>query len=312
VRSAWVDAGLPEPVGTVWVSVMETTKRLEEVMPWLEMWARIPLLRTSTLVVVGGGVLTDMAGLGAALYMRGISWHAWPTTMLAQVDAGLGGKTGVDLEAGKNLVGFFHAPEQMVVCRSFLNTLTERQLTSGRWEIFKMALIYGDCHWAESLLNNGVPEMDIVIRSLTAKATIVGRDFLESGERRLLNLGHTLGHALEVKSGYQLTHGEAVGLGSLAACCLASHVGLPSFSHSFLRRTAAKLAPLMSMLPTWVSCLEQLYLDKKCVFDTNDLLKKKIYCILPQPNSIAVQLLLSPEDWSFAYKQMVDLMMAES
>lgn len=215
--------------------------------------------------------------------MRGIHWHVWPTTMLFQVDARLGGKTGVDLGAGKNLIGAFHAPKQMVVCRSFLNTITQRQLASGCWEIFKMALIYGDCRWDESIL--------------------VSRDFLESDERRLLNLGHTLGHALETKSGYQLSHGEAVGFGTLAACCLAERVGLPPFPKRLLRRIAAKLAPLISILPLWESCLDQLYLDKKCITDRTNSSKTEIYCVLPQFGAIAVQLLLPPKAWGFTYEQ---------
>lgn len=305
VRSAWIGAGLPEPYGTIWVPVMETTKRLEVIVSWLEKWAKVPLLRTSTLVAVGGGVLTDMAGLGAALYMRGISWHTWPTTLLAQVDAGLGGKTGVDLEAGKNLVGAFHSPERMVVCRSFLNTLSSRQLASGCWEIVKTALIFGDYQWAELLLNEEIPKTDIIVRAITAKADIVSRDFFESGERRLLNLGHTLGHALEVQSGYQLSHGESVGFGVLAACCLARHVGLPSFPYSLLQKIGVKLSPFVQLLPPWKNCLEQLYRDKKCITSNNHA-KTEIYCILPRPDVTAVQMLLPPEAWYPAYRQMIN------
>ncbi|HTL97736.1 MAG TPA: hypothetical protein VL181_02925, partial [Holophagaceae bacterium] len=105
VREAWRDAGMPEPPCAVWERVDESRKRLETVLPWLEDWSRVPLHRDATVVAVGGGVLTDLAGLGAALYMRGIAWQAWPTTVLSMADAGLGGKTGADLPTGKNLVG---------------------------------------------------------------------------------------------------------------------------------------------------------------------------------------------------------------
>ena len=181
VRPAWTEAGLPEPPGTLWVPISEASKRLATILPWLETWARIPLRRDATIVAVGGGVLTDMAGLGASLYMRGIRWQAWPTTLLAQVDAGLGGKTGVDLEAGKNLAGAFHPPVALVVCRSFLRTLPARDLAAGQWEIFKMALVEGDLDWAGTLLQDGLPGPETLLRALRTKAEIVARDPREEG-----------------------------------------------------------------------------------------------------------------------------------
>jgi 3-dehydroquinate synthetase len=308
VRPAWLAAGLPEPPGALWVEVAEAAKRLDTLIPWLEAWARIPLWRNSTLVAVGGGVLTDMAGLGAALYMRGIRWHAWPTTLLAQVDAGLGGKTAVDLAAGKNLAGAFHPPERLIVCRDFLKTLPPRQLAAGCWEIFKMALVAGDLDWAESLLDEGLPGPETLLRALRAKAEIVHRDPLEAGERRLLNLGHTLGHALEAGSDFQLLHGEAVGLGTLAACCLAEEAGLPPFPAEFLARTAARLRPLAPMVPSWEACLERLPRDKKSGPDAKDPRQTAIYCVLPCPRALAVQRLLPPEAWGPAHRRLVALL----
>src|SRR5206468_3711200 len=111
-----------------------------------------PLHRDGTVVAVGGGVLTDLAGLGAALYMRGIAWQAWPTTLLSMADAGLGGKTGADLSTGKNLVGAFHPPKRLVACLDFLQTRPQRQVDSGRWELVKTALLKTDLPWAEELL----------------------------------------------------------------------------------------------------------------------------------------------------------------
>jgi 3-dehydroquinate synthetase len=308
VREAWLGLGMPEPPGTLWVPVSEAGKRLETIIPWLEAWAAIPLRRGSTLVAVGGGVLTDMAGLGAALYMRGIRWHAWPTTLLAQVDAGLGGKTGVDLAAGKNLAGAFHAPEQMVACRSFLGTLPRRQLDAGRWEIFKMALLEGDQAWAETLLEDGLPESGSLLRALRAKAMIVARDPCEQGERRLLNLGHTLGHAMEAASDYRLLHGEAVGLGALAACCLAEAQGLQPFPPEFLARTAARLAPLAPLVPPWEACLERLERDKKSGPGRQNPARTAIHCILPCPRALAEQRLLPPEAWGPAHRRLLDLL----
>ena len=307
VRDSWRQAGLPEPPGTLWVPIAESDKRLATLIPWLEAWARIPLLRNATIVAVGGGVLTDMAGLAASLYMRGIKWHAWPSTLLSQVDAGLGGKTGVDLEAGKNLAGAFHPPTQLVVCRAFLGTLPPRQLASGRWEIFKMALIEGDQAWAETLLDGELPESSLR-RALLAKGAIVSRDPLEAGERRLLNLGHTLGHALEAASGYQLLHGEAVGLGTLAACFLAEAEGLPAFSRDFLVRTAHSLRPLAGLVPGWEACLPLLLRDKKSAADEQALGRSAIHCILPCPGAPAEQRFLPPEAWASAHGRLVELL----
>jgi 3-dehydroquinate synthetase len=308
VRPAWREGGLPEPPGTLWVPTSEAGKRLAAVIPWLEAWAGIPLLRASTVVAVGGGVLTDMAGLAAALYMRGIRWHAWPTTLLSQVDAGLGGKTGVDLEGGKNLAGAFHHPERMVVCRAFLRTLPERHLFSGRWEIFKMALIQGDQDWAETLLDDALPSPDALLRALLGKAGVVSRDPFEQGERRLLNLGHTLGHALEAASGYRLMHGEAVGLGTLAACCLAETQGLPPFPPAFLERVAGRLRHLAPLVPAWAECLPWLARDKKAAAGTGAAGATAIHCIVPCHRSPAVQRLLPPEAWDPAHRRLSDLL----
>jgi len=308
VRPAWIAAGLPEPAGTCWLPVSEAGKRLATILPWLESWARIPLRRDATIVAVGGGVLTDMAGLAAGLYMRGIRWQAWPTTLLAQVDAGLGGKTAVDLEAGKNLAGLFHPPAALVVCRCFLRTLPARDLAAGQWEIFKMALVEGDLDWAGALLEDGLPGPDTLLRALQAKAGIVARDPFEAGERRLLNLGHTLGHALEAASDYRLLHGEAVGLGTLAACCLAEDQGLPPFPAAFLARVAARLAPLGPLVPPWEACLELLARDKKSGPDRQNPAKTAIYCILPCPRTLAVQRLLPPEAWGPAHRRLLALL----
>ena len=307
VRDSWRQAGLPEPPGTLWVPVEESAKRLATLIPWLEAWARIPLLRNATIVAVGGGVLTDMAGLAASLYMRGIKWHAWPTTLLSQVDAGLGGKTGVDLDAGKNLAGAFHPPTQLVVCRAFLSTLPPRQLASGRWEIFKMALIEGDQAWAETLLDGELPEAALR-RALLAKGAIVSRDPLEAGERRLLNLGHTLGHALEAASGYRLLHGEAVGLGTLAACFLAEAEGLKPFPRDFLVRAAQSLRTLAPLVPSWEACLPLLLLDKKSATDAQAMGRSAIHCILPCPGAPAEQRFLPPEAWASAHGRLVELL----
>jgi 3-dehydroquinate synthetase len=306
VVATWRQAGLPEPPGTLWLPVTEQGKRLAALVPWLETWAELPLRRDATVVAVGGGVLTDMAGLAASLYMRGIAWHAWPTTLLAQVDAGLGGKTAVDLAAGKNLAGAFHPPTRMVVCRAFLATLPPRQLASGRWELVKMALLEGDLAGAEALLDPPMPAAEALARALQAKAGIVQRDPREAGERRLLNLGHTLGHALEAGSDYRLLHGEAVGLGLLAACYLAEDQGLGPFPPAFLDRLARELRPLAPLAAPWETCLSLLARDKKSGPDPEAEGGSAIHCILPCPGARAEQRFLPAAAWAHAHRRLTE------
>jgi len=179
--------------------------------------------RDGCLVAFGGGALLDVAGFAAATYLRGIRWIAVPTTLLAQVDAAYGGKTALDHPAAKNLIGAFHAPAAVVSDTDLLRTLPEREVRSGLAEVVKHAVI-----GAPALLDR-VGRIDprwLVMEAAAVKLAIVRRDPREGGERRLLNLGHTLGHAFERASGYSLSHGEAVALGLRAACRIAArHCG---------------------------------------------------------------------------------------
>jgi len=301
VRGHWLRHGLPEPQGSLWVPTSESTKRLETLAAWLEAWASVPLHRDATVVAVGGGVLTDMGGLAAALFLRGVTWHSWPTTLLSQVDAGLGGKTGVNLSSGKNLAGAFHPPSRMVVCAEFLQTLAPRQVQAGAWELFKTALIQGDLPWAEALLAKETPSSEDLRRALAFKAGVTHRDFRETGERRLLNLGHTLGHALESASGFSLLHGEAVGLGTLAACLLAESQGLPAFPEAFLKRFAERLKPLGDRIAPWADCLPILARDKKAASGSGPA---AIHCVLPIPGQLAALRLLPPEAWAPSHRSL--------
>lgn len=291
VRPHWEEAGLPQPPGTLWVPVREEGKRLGALEPWLETWAEVPLHRQATLVAVGGGVLTDMAGLAASLYLRGIAWHAWPTTLLSMADAGLGGKTACDLPAGKNLVGAFHAPQRLVACTSLLDTLPPRQLESGRWELLKTALLLGDLAWCEEILRQPHPRSAWIERALAFKAGIVHRDPEEHGERRLLNLGHTLGHALESASGYQLLHGEAVGLGLLAASLLAEAQGLKAYPEALQQALVERLAPLAPWVGSWEDLRPWVLRDKKAG-------PEGIACVLPRPDGPALIRTLPAEAWA--------------
>jgi 3-dehydroquinate synthetase len=315
LRDAWTRAGMPEPAHALWVAVPEEEKKLRTVIPWLEHWARVPLHRDATVVALGGGVLTDLTGLAASLYLRGVAWQVWPTTLLAMADAALGGKTGADLAAGKNLVGAFHPPRRLVACTSFLERLPVRHIENGRWELVKTALIQGEMAWAMEMLQEGPVKFAWVERALAFKADVVHRDPREAGERRLLNLGHTLGHALEAASGYQLLHGEAVGLGLLAACLLAEEQGLKAFPPTLLDPLARRLAPLAPLVAAWGDCLPLLARDKKAKRasgHTEDTPATEIHCILPRPGEPAVQRVLPPQAWESSHARLLSLLHRES
>jgi 3-dehydroquinate synthetase/shikimate kinase len=175
------------------------------------LWQELRLDRSGTIVALGGGCTTDAAGFTAAAYLRGVAWTPVPTSLVAQVDAAIGGKTAIDLPQGKNLVGAFHWPDRTVVDPAVLETLPEPQRLEGMAEVVKAGLLANQPFWE-------LPDDDLVRRSIAYKAAICLRDPFEQGERAVLNLGHTFAHALEAAAGYQgLTHGRAVALGLLAA-----------------------------------------------------------------------------------------------
>ncbi len=192
--------------------------------------------RDSVIVAVGGGVVGDLAGFVAATYMRGIPVIQVPTTLLAMVDASVGGKTGVDAPAGKNLIGAFHRPLLVVADPATLATLPDVQFRNGLAETLKHALITSaaEVRW----LVDRAPLMatsegrqlpllaELVERNIRIKADIVSRDERESGPRKMLNFGHTIGHAIESVSGYAMLHGECVGIGMRAEAAIASRLGL--------------------------------------------------------------------------------------
>lgn len=300
LRDRWTGAGLPVPEGSRFVALSEDTKALETLLPWLRAWAALPLHRDATIVALGGGLVTDMAGLAAALYLRGLRWHAWPTTLLAQVDAGLGGKTGVNLPEGKNLVGAFHAPERFVACLGLLASLPDRHRKAGRWEVVKLALLAGDAGWAMDLLAADLPDSASMERALRFKAEVVHRDPFEAGERRLLNLGHTLGHALETASHFALLHGEAVGLGLLAACFLSETENHQAFPDTLMKAMAEALRPLKALIPSWEACLPSLSRDKKAFHGGGE-----IHCILPLPGAKALQQPLPITAWADAHARLL-------
>jgi shikimate kinase/3-dehydroquinate synthase len=175
------------------------------------LWSEVRLDRAGTLVALGGGCTTDVSGFAAATYLRGIDWMPVPTTLVGQVDAAIGGKTGIDLPAGKNLIGAFHWPARVVVDPRLLDTLPDRELGEGMAEVVKTGLLAGTPLWE-------LPLPELVRRSAAFKTALCLRDPYDRGDRAFLNLGHTFAHALEAAAGYEgVTHGTAVGLGLLAA-----------------------------------------------------------------------------------------------
>ena len=190
--------------------------------------------RRSLVVALGGGVTGDIAGFAAAVYMRGVRLVQVPTTLLAQVDSSVGGKTGVNHPAGKNLIGAFHQPELVVADTAALATLPQRELSAGLAEILKHGLL-ADADYFAAVERDSAALLALdpdalaaaIARSCEIKAAIVGRDERESAERALLNLGHTFGHAIEALTGYQrFLHGEAVGCGLCLAADLSARLGL--------------------------------------------------------------------------------------
>jgi 3-dehydroquinate synthase len=228
----------------------EHNKRWTTVEGLLGRWLEAGLHRGDTVAAVGGGVLTDTVGFAAAVYLRGIDWVAVPTTLLAMVDASVGGKTGVNLDRGKNLVGAFWPPRLVVIDVDALSTLPERELRAGMAEVIKTAWI-GDQELLGLLpteVENTPAEQwqELVMRCVAVKARVVSEDEREAGARAALNLGHTLGHALEAATGYQrFLHGEAVAWGLLAAAKLGRRHGvLSADGERALGSAIATLGPL--------------------------------------------------------------------
>src|SRR4051812_20777010 len=211
----------------------EVHKTLANVSRMLDVLVTNRFARDACVVALGGGVVGDMAGFAAACYQRGIAFVQVPTTLLSQVDSSVGGKTGVNHPGGKNLIGAFHQPAAVFADTNTLNTLPDRELRAGLAEVIKYGLIV-DGEFFDWLEANAQQLLDrqpaalvhAIKRSCEIKAEIVGRDEREQGERALLNLGHTFGHAIESATNYSSwLHGEAVGAGMLLAADMSARLG---------------------------------------------------------------------------------------
>jgi len=251
----------------------EAHKTLASAGRVLEALAALGASRDAAVVALGGGVVGDLAGFAAACWMRGIDFVQMPTTLLAMVDSSVGGKTGVNLPAGKNLVGAFHQPRAVVADTATLATLPEREYRAGLAEVVKYGAI-GDAAffaWLEAqagaLAAREVATLDAAIAaSCRHKAGVVARDEHEHGERALLNFGHTFGHALEAEAGYgTLLHGEAVAIGMALAARLSADLGrAPRADAERLERLLGALGlPVAPPAGDPARLLERMRLDKK-------------------------------------------------
>jgi 3-dehydroquinate synthase len=214
----------------------ESYKNLDSIKEIYDVCIEHRLERSSTLVALGGGVIGDMTGFAAATYLRGVNFVQVPTTLLAMVDSSIGGKTGVNHPKGKNLIGAFYQPQFVLIDPEVLKTLPEREFRAGMAEVIKYGIIWDADFFARMEASKHLdsiktisPELleTIIKLSCQAKADVVGKDEKESGLRAILNYGHTIGHAVESLTGYtEVIHGEAVGIGMVAAGQMAAELGM--------------------------------------------------------------------------------------
>jgi 3-dehydroquinate synthase len=218
--------------------------------------------RDTTIIALGGGVVGDLAGFVAATFMRGVPCVQVPTTLLAMIDASIGGKTGVDTPAGKNLVGAFHQPATVVADTSLLATLPAEQLRAGFAEAIKHGVIADAAYFdrvreaaarLSALDVRSELMLDLVARSVEIKADVVGRDEREGGARKTLNFGHTIGHAVETCSNYTILHGEAVAIGMVYESALAERLGVAEAGTASRVREAVREAGLPDARPSSIA-----------------------------------------------------------
>jgi 3-dehydroquinate synthase len=263
----------------------ESTKRFEHVEALAEQMVEAGADRSSVVIAFGGGIANDMGGFLASIFMRGVPVIQIPTTLLAQVDAAIGGKTGVNLRSGKNLIGAFHQPLAVLVDPEVLRTLSEREFRAGLFEVVKYGVISSPelfevlSKRSSEVLSQQPDVLDrIISESVRIKAEVVSADEKESDLRRILNFGHTVGHALEAETRYErFLHGEAVAFGMNAATELASLAGLlDSSSRDEIRQTVSLYGPIPSLdgiKPE--ALLGRLVSDKKTI-------QGKVHFVLPE------------------------------
>jgi 3-dehydroquinate synthase len=272
LRMALDQEGVPAHLLTV--PPGERTKRWEVAGHLLRQMAQRALDRRCVVVALGGGVIGDLAGFVSACYLRGVRTVQIPTTLLAQVDSSVGGKTGVNLPEGKNLVGAFHQPSLVLIDTDTLKTLPRRQFRAGLAEVLKYGIIADEVLWqtvnaeAASLRQGHSAHLaQIIYRCCEMKANIVSEDETEQGIRAILNFGHTVGHALEAVAGYRrLLHGEAVSIGMVSAALVGEVLGVTPAGTAEEIARALRALGLPVALPRGVqfeSLLDVMARDKK-------------------------------------------------
>lgn len=228
--------------------------------------------RSDLLIGIGGGAITDLTGFAAASWLRGVDWVAVPTSLAGMVDASVGGKTGINSDYGKNLIGAFHSPIAVVIDPTWLTTLSDRDISAGMAEVIKCGFI-ADTEILKLSAGKDVQSLradpslleELIYKSVAVKASVVTADFKESFAREALNYGHTLGHAIEKYSKYQLRHGEAISIGLVYAAELAHARGLITSDDLALHRTLLRSFALPTTFEpdAWQRLAPMLALDKK-------------------------------------------------
>lgn len=250
----------------------EAGKSAEVITDIWRQFGELGIDRNDLIIGIGGGAVTDLAGFAAATWLRGIDWIAIPTTLAGMVDAAIGGKTGINSEYGKNLVGAFHSPISVLIDRCWLDTLSERDIAAGMAEVIKCGFISDEeilnllaNKSIKDLCNDKELQLELIHRAVSVKAKIVSSDFRESHLREILNYGHTLGHAVEKHSDYLLRHGEAVAIGMCFVAQLAviqNQLSEDVLSHHYQLLNNLKL-PTSYHRAAWPELLEFMKRDKK-------------------------------------------------
>jgi 3-dehydroquinate synthase len=271
-------ASLADGADPVLMADGERAKTLRSVSGLYDAFASRTIDRSATIVAFGGGVVGDVAGFAAATYLRGIRYVQIPTTLLAQVDSAIGGKVGVNLSAGKNLAGAFHPPALVIADPGVLATLRRREFRAGMYEVLKYGVIASLPLFEQvssqlrALMSRDPATLGAVIAACCRiKAAVVAEDEFEGGPRRILNFGHTVGHALEAVTKYRrFRHGEAVGYGMLAAADVSVRRGMmPAGDRAALAEVIRRLGPLPGVGDLHASdLLEAMSRDKKRIAGT--------------------------------------------
>ena len=226
--------------------------------------AAVGIERSDAIIGFGGGATTDLAGFAAATWLRGIDWYAMPTSLAGMVDASIGGKTGLNSQSGKNLIGSFYSPKSVLIDTSYLTKLPARDLSAGMAEVIKCGFISD--YKILNLVQDDVIDFDqLIYRAVKVKAKVVAKDFKESKLREILNYGHTLGHAIEKDSKFRLRHGEAVSIGMVFAAELSNElVGLSKEVVDLHRVLSSNFKlPISYPKSRWKSLSALLLKDKK-------------------------------------------------